>query len=458
MGCTHARVLFLHVHKHIPIATSCLVAYLHYCLLVHMQKYVHSFLLFFFLNMYAALLSFLPLKVVFSGTNMYAVKPWGSVFLIGCSVGTYAMGIGMRWRESSVTIIEKKTSPSYERQANRRCVLTEQTIKLLTDLGCTEGRVRSIVRPSKGWRFLTPQLEVRRESSTFPGCAIGETTFHCEEGALLRMLRTEFLRFGGSVNWETEAYEPFESSDGTDTWSLRKDYGFGTGAEAILTTAANTALTAQLVAPDPGRIAVLFDVQQGVSDVETHDKGALFGDQSDTFILVGDGAALHGWLLDERRCAWRSVRRATTKNAADAEPGEQWDKLVKDMLQRAERKSTQVVALPGTTPAIQDSAYHHRISVLGDGLLPVDPFEWRGDNARCMIEEASTLCRAFYGKKYHRGDVATLLRGVEQDGIVKRANLLRRDLQDAEHFLAVHPLLQPEPSSTVDEAKKLEES
>lgn len=86
------------------------------------------------------------------------------------------------------------------------------------------------------------------------------------------------------------------------------------------------------------------------------------------------------------------------------------------------------------------------VSLLGVRLLPVDPFEWRGDKARTMVEEASTLCRACYGKKYHRGDVPSLLRHAEQDSLSKRASLLRRDLLDAELFFSVRPVPESEPT------------
>lgn len=75
-------------------------------------------------------------------------------------------------------------------------------------------------------------------------------------------------------------------------------------------------------------------------------------------------------------------------------------------------KSCRLVALPATTPSIRDDLAHVRFGVFADGLLPIDPFEWRGDRCRAAIEEASTLCRSLYGKKFHRGDVPTLLRSL----------------------------------------------
>ncbi|KPI84333.1 hypothetical protein ABL78_6618 [Leptomonas seymouri] len=379
---------------------------------------------------------------------MYAVKSWGHVILVGGCIGTYAMGIGMRWRESNVTVVEQKKDPSFEQAEVRRCVVTEQTVRLLTDLGCTERRIHCILRPARGWRFLSPDLKVLREGAAFPGCALGETAYHCTEGSLLRTLRSEFLRLGGTVDWGTQAYDAYENSDSSDTWCLRKDYGLGTNAEAIVTMAKSTSLAEMLIAPDPNRIAVLFEVEKGVHATSDAEVNALFGRDCDVAIVVGNGVAIHCWRCSATECAWRLIRRASNKVRVE-ECLDGVDATLKELILSSNKRTSAACALPGTTPAIKDSAMHCRVGLLGDGLLPVDPFEWRGDNARCMVEEASTVCRLFYGKKYHRGDVPSLLRGAEQDSISKRANLLQRDLKDAEHFLAVHPLLESEPSAPV---------
>ncbi|CCW72226.1 unnamed protein product [Phytomonas sp. Hart1] len=376
---------------------------------------------------------------------MYAIKPWGNVFAIGSTIESYTMGIGMRWRESNVTIVEKRPTPSYELHKVHRCVLTEQTLKLLIDLGCTENKLRAILKPALGWRFINSQMEVLKESTTFPGCAIGEASFHCSKGLLMRLLRTEFLRFGGTVIWGSEAYDAFESHDGTDTWCLRKDYGLGTAVEAIITTSKRTALHSALIAHDPDRITVLFDVDTGVSHIDRKTSQRIFGANHDVSIMVGQGLAMHVWLMDECRCSWRLVRTARKKIEGEADVLETLTTDLRNLIFASENRMQHICALPGTTPAIRDDKAHAKISVLGDGLLPIDPFEWRGDNARCAIEEASAVCRLFYGKKYHRGDTSFLLRSIEQDSISKRANLLKRDLVDAEHFLALHPALHDEP-------------
>lgn len=395
---------------------------------------------------------------------MYAVKPWGNVLLIGAGVGTYAMGVGMRWRESNVSVVERKRSPTYELNELRRCVVTNQTVKLLADLGVTEWKIRSALRPTRGWRFSDHSLRVLKESTTFPGCALGEESFHCSEGALMRLLRSEMLRFGGSVLWESEAYEPFESGDGSDTWCLRKDFGLGSGAEAIITTAQNTALEELLFSKDPNRLAIAFSVETGICQPTVEERVQLFGD-SDVCIVIGSGTAIHFWLMHDNRCSFRIVTSTKVPPAkpqvrgdggkgedADADQPEPQEptgvsrQLTHPLLRKLTASATNVKKttcfLPGTVPAVRDEATRMRISVLGDGLLKVDPFEWRGDNCRTLIEEASSLCRLFYGKKYHRGDVAFLLRELEQDCISKRANLLRRDLLDAEHFLEVNPRLE----------------
>lgn len=380
---------------------------------------------------------------------MYAIKPWGKVYLVGSSVGSYAMGVGMRWRESYVTLVEKRPGPSYEKDSLARCVLTDQSVKLLTDLGCTEGKIRALLRPTGGWRFMSQQLEVLKESPTFPGCAVGEAAYHVSEGQLLRSLRSEFLRFGGSINWAAEAYDAYENNDGTETWCIKKDFGLGTSAEAIITTAKRTELGAALIADDPDQMTVMFDVDTGVSTIDAREEKALFGDKTDVSIVVGQGLAMHLWLMDPQKklCSWRLVRSATKKD--QLETMESVSPVFRSIVSSSTNRKQQVCLLPGTTPAIRDDQVHAKISVLGDGLLPVDPFEWRGDNARCAIEEASALCRAFYGKKYHRGDVPFLLRAVEQDSLTKRANLLKRDLVDAEHFLAIRPALDDEPSEPI---------
>ncbi|CCD12620.1 unnamed protein product [Trypanosoma congolense IL3000] len=368
---------------------------------------------------------------------MYAVKPWGKVILVGSGVEMYALGIGMRWRESNVLLVEKQADPSYELTNRRRCVLTSQTVKILKDLGCTTAKVEGILQRPRGWRFVSPNLEIMREGSTFPGCADGEATYQCTEGVLLRTLRTEFLRFGGDISWGTEAFDAFESGDGSGTWSLRKMYGLETEAEAIITTANETSFTPLLIADDPDRLAVLFDEETGVLPGEGKLAEKIFG-TSDVVIVIGSKIVVHMWYIDGV-ITWRAIRRAQKDVQGIDTPD--FHPFLREVFQGSTNKLSRVRIIPATTPAIKDSAAHAKVSVLGDGLLPIDPFEWRGDRARCGIEEASVLCRAFYGKKYHRGNVPRLLREVEQDALARRAAALARDLRDAEHFLSSQPVI-----------------
>ncbi|CBH13773.1 hypothetical protein, conserved [Trypanosoma brucei gambiense DAL972] len=386
---------------------------------------------------------FLSLRVV-----MYAVKPWGKVLLVGSGVGAYAMGIGMRWRESNVQLVEKRRDPSHELSNRRRCVITSQTLKLLRDLGCTNAKVERILQKAKGWRFVRPDLETIREGSIFPGCADGESVYHCAEGALQRTLRTEYLRFGGDISWETEAFDAFETGDGSGAWSLQKMYGLETEAEAIITTAKGTSLASLVIADDPDRLAVLFDEETGVSPGGRQTTERIFG-AADVVIVVGSGLVIHMWHADNV-ITWRLIRKARREiqdlHSIALHPA------IQEVLGSSTSKSSRVLIVPATTPAIKDSARDVKVSVLGDGLLPVDPFEWRGDRARCGVEEASALCRAFYGKKYHRGNVPRLLREVEQDALAKRAAILARDLRDAEHFLAVLPIIDGEDHAHTESA------
>jgi len=66
---------------------------------------------------------------------MYAIKPEGRAYLVGCTVGSLAVGIGMRWRETYAEIIEQRPNPYYEQTHFRRCVMSENSLRLLRDLG-----------------------------------------------------------------------------------------------------------------------------------------------------------------------------------------------------------------------------------------------------------------------------------------------------------------------------------
>lgn len=373
---------------------------------------------------------------------MYAVKPWGKVFLVGGTIGSYALGIGMRWRESFVDIVEKRPDPSYERLNSRRSVVSHQAVKLLADLGCTERNLLRIMTPARRWRLCTAQLHTIREGDTYTGCSPAEPVYQCEEGALLRVLRSEFLRFGGTVEWDTVARDAFESGDGSDTWTLRKAFGPGTDAEAVFSFARSAEVNSMLIVDDPERIAVLFDIQTGTSRHHSADLENVFASSVDVVIVVGEGIALHMWHLQDGVVHWRCVTRGRFISGDQCAPElSSLHPLLADMLRTSSDVKRSPVVVPATAPAIIDSAAHVKVGVACDAILPVDAFEWRGDRARIAVEEASSICRSFYGKKFHRGYAPSLMRGLEQDAIVKRSNYVRRDLQDAENFLTVRSMI-----------------
>jgi hypothetical protein len=374
---------------------------------------------------------------------MYAVKPWGKVMLVGRTVASLALGVGMRWRESEVEIVDKIDGPYGELSLMRRCVLPENTIRQMEDLGVTKTILERVLRPAKNWKFVgAVGLDTLREGSLYPGCSPMEPVYHCPEGRLLRILRQEFMRFGGTLEWGAEAYDAFESLDGSNTWTLRKDYGPGSEAQSIISFCNNETFNKLVLVADPQQLAVLFDVRTGVLLDLFPDVKSLMGSDFDVTIAIGNGVAMHMWKTEDHRDAPVVAWKLVCKGRTDYEVLMQGlHPTLREVVGRSAHVLNTTVRIPATTPAIRDEAHHFRISVMGDALLPVDPFEWRGDSVRTAIEEASALCRGIYGQKFHRGHVPQILRSAEQDIISRRAFLLRRDLVDAEHFLAVNPQL-----------------
>jgi hypothetical protein len=388
---------------------------------------------------------------------MYAVKPWGKVMLVGRGVASLSLGIGMRWRESEVEIIEKIDGPYGELNLMRRCVLPENTIKQMEDLGVSKEILRGILRPAKNWKFIGALgLETIREGSLYPGCSPMEPVYHCTEGRLVRLLRQEFMKFGGRFEWGSTAYDAFESADGSHTWTLRKDYGPGANAQSIISFCNNDAFNKLVLVDDPQRLAVLFDVRTGVLLNASEEVNAMLGASFDVTIAIGNGVALHMWRtmnhMEVPVVAWKLICKGRT----DFEQLLQGlHPTLREVVGRSINVQSTMQRIPASTPAIRDDAHHHRISVMGDALLPVDPFEWRGDAVRTAIEEASALVRGIYGSKYHRGHIPQILRSTEQDVISRRAFLLRRDLVDAEHFLAVNPQLPPDDDEADETLKRV---
>lgn len=372
---------------------------------------------------------------------MYSVRPGNKAYLIGSTVGSLALGIGMRWRESLVELVERRPSPHYELENLRRATIPNSAVILLKDIGVTEDILRKHLRPAKSWRFVTgDSFAQMREGDNYSGCAPSEPVYHIAEGNLMRILRGEFMRFGGSVSWGTEAYDPFEAQDSSGMWFMRKHYGPATDADVILSwSKSNEHFKKEVFADNPDAIGVVFDVHTGVCNTPPSDVKNLFSNDFDVVVALGATVALHMWLPDGAgRVAWRMVGKC----GLDSEESlSQLHPALRQTLSTSVNRARFSQIVPGTTPTFRDDMQHVRVSVCGDALLPVDPFEWRGDHALTCIHEATSLVRAFYGKKFSRGHAPQQLRDFEQDSLASRANLLKRDLQDAEYFLSVRPQL-----------------
>ena len=380
---------------------------------------------------------------------MYAIKPGRKAYLVGSTVGSLVTGIGMRWRETVVEVIEKNQNPLYELDLTRRVVLPEAAVALLTDVGVTEHILRRQLRPAKAWRFVTKDLQPLREGMQYPGCAPSEPVYHIAEGRLLRLLRSEYSRFGGAISWGTEALDPYEATDGSGKWFMRKEYGPATDAETIISYSnSNLHFKREVFAEQPDAIVVLFDVTTGLCDKPSGDILALFGTDFDVVMALGASTALHMWVIGgpttPSRVAWKLIGKGRSDIAALTD---QLHPVLKLLMENSTHRRTRPLYIPATTPSFRDDMQHIRISVMGDAMLPVDPFEWRGDRALTEIQESSALIRAFYSEKFSRGNVAEQLRNIEQDSLARRATLLKRDLHDAEHFLSVRPELEEDTES-----------
>ena len=96
-----------------------------------------------------------------------------------------------------------------------------------------------------------------------------------------------------------------------------------------------------------------------------------------------------------------------------------------------------MVPIPTASCALEDDAVQaSRVTMAGDCLLPVDMFEFRGDQALIQIEDSSALVRRLFKEKYYRGFVPVDFREHEMDSIARRTKLVQRDLQDVEVFLS----------------------
>lgn len=357
---------------------------------------------------------------------MYAIKPCGTAAIIGSTIESYAIGIGMRWRESNCTILEKRPNPNYETKILNRCLITKQTIKLLVDLGCSERKIAGILSPAKSWRIVTCDGVVLQSSSKFPSSSLDEQCYHCSKGQLLRMLRTEFLRFGGSIEWSTTAHSIYDISE--KSVRISKTYGLSSDLEAVISTAEFPKGHKKSSTTIENKIEISCGVVAQNDALATR----IFGSSSDVSIISSNLVAAHCWLLPTKQISWKVIQTVPPNENPTQLP----DILVQ-LLQASETKNNWSLEIPSSLPLPSESS--KRFCLLGDGLLPVDIFEFRGDNAHQMIREASSLCKELYGVKYHRGNVSKIFPQFTNEVLSKRKNLFLRDYGDLETFSNYSP-------------------
>lgn len=412
---------------------------------------------------------------------MYSIKPWGKAALIGASTSAYTLGVGMRWRETVTMLQERRPNPDYELGLHRRCVISQNGIRLLKDLGVTENNIFRELRPAKGWRFINAHLETMREGESYPGCAPSESVYHISHGQLMRTLRREFQRFGGEVSWGTTADDPYASSDVEGFWALNRDYGTIHELECIVVSTDKHEATNEILFGRDELQAIpkiRFDVSSGCARGKGNipdDVMNLFGRQIDYIIVLGKGFVLHMWqpgnvptsasaAFEPDFVAWRLVQHPHTAEkaselgmAASVKGGEEaMHPALRKMLAGSTAVSHDTLVLPSRPCPLQSEAQQARLTVIGRALYPVDPFEFRGDAALVDIEDSAALCRRLYSQKYHRGFAPLDMREHEMHCMAKRAQLLQRDLHDAETFLTALAELPPdadgaEPTRPIDD-------
>lgn len=422
---------------------------------------------------------------------MYSIKPWGRAAIVGNSVAGLVLGIGMRWRETVTEIVEKQPNPDYELKMFRRLVLSQNSLQILQDIGMTAGALdrEGWIRPAGLWRFVTDDgLDVIREGSSYPGCAPAEATFQIAEGALVRTLRREFVRYGGVIHWGCRAGGPFLMSDGSGFWGLQKEYGALNEIECIIgTSRGHSDCAHHLFGAEAwnARPTVKFPVTTGwcwFEDFPDPGRSKCFPSSNDVdfVIVLGKGCALHMWKTSQISAgeatrhkpiiSWRLVSRPdgeystdddeARRSKGDSGSDEAFAALRQKLYQKRTTltnsdvmarlhptirqmfaKSRDVVhdmtPVPTASCALLDDATQQasRVTMAGDCLLPVDPFEFRGDNGLLAIEDAAALVRRLFKEKFYRGFVPVDFREHEMDSIARRTKLVQRDLGDVEVFL-----------------------
>lgn len=335
----------------------------------------------------------------------------------------------------------------------RRCIIPEHGMRLLEDLGCNPNILAKQIRPAKKWKITTLDLHTIRDGDAYPGCAPSEPVYCTTEGQLVRVLRQEFLRYGGEICWGSVAREPYPSPEVKESWCLAKDFGPLSDAEMLLSTAKEHKEFQEVVfaPPEPDARVAVFDVRSGVFEAPNHDLQVLLGHDYDFAIAMGKRVVLHVWMPRAATFAWRLV----TSLKEDEKRIELLHPALQHMMANSRNVQHEKRVIPASTPQFNENLFTQRVSVLGDALLPVDPFEWRGDRAMADIEGASELTQAIYGRKFYRGNVAAILREIETDQLMRRADFLRRDMRDAEMFLAERPELEENEDDAEPQLKRV---
>lgn len=249
---------------------------------------------------------------------------------------------------------------------------------------------------------------------------------------------------------------PQPSTDGTGYWQLTKDWGAQQSLEAVVCgarrdshpEAADVLFHRDDIAAVP---TVQFNVVTGVCTAPPEAIGQIFsGDGTqrtsgrsasavDYAVILARDTAVHVWrpindqlLYPTGAVAWRRVSFSdadTTRGLSELHPA------VRVMLSSSCEILDDTVHVPTSACPLMEEAHASRVTLLGSAMMPIDPFEFRGDRVMVDIEDATSLCRRLYTQRYHRGFTPTDFREYEMDCLTKRLHCVQRDLQDADMFL-----------------------
>jgi hypothetical protein len=189
--------------------------------------------------------------------------------------------------------------------------------------------------------------------------------------------------------------------------------------------------------------------------------------------------AMNVWRCGENQVEWQLVSQASSGRGMSSEDDahkkrvalatEEFHPTLRTLMTLKNKKNCPVrhdmIRLPLERPKLLfedetlsplDEAFRRVAITIGDSVIPIDPFGWRGDAAALAISEASNLTSRLFltTRKFHRGDTPHELRQFELDCITRRfSTSTTRDLKDAEMFLTVNPELPRDDDDTPDQAR-----